>query len=295
MRIGVRLVVLLVAAAVLAACGGAAGGDKAALVNGKPILMADYNKQVKIVQDSLVGQGLDPKSVDGKETLDQMRSDLLEQMIDIELMRQAAEKEGIAVTEADVNARLEQIRKDAGGAEAFKESLKEAKLTEQEFRTYVVRDQIIYERLYDKVVAAMPATAEQVRVRHILLATEKEATDTQARLAKGEDFAALAKALSIDTQSKESGGELGFFPRGVLDQAFEDLIFRLKVNEIGVVKTDYGAHVVQVLAKEATRQLAPEIRQILGEERINTYMENLRTNATIERLVKLPPTPTPSQ
>jgi foldase protein PrsA len=295
MRIHVRLVILLVAAALLAGCGGATGGDKAALVNGKAISMADFNKQVKIVQESLIAQGLDVKSEDGKATIAQMQSDILEQMIDVELMRQAAEKEGIAVTDAQISERIEQIKKDAGGAEAFKKSLQEAKLTEQEFRTMVVRDQLIYEKLYDKVTGAMPAAVEQVRARHILLATEKEASDVQARLAKGEDFAALAKALSIDTQSKEAGGDLGFFPRGVLDQAFEDLIFRLKVNEVGVVKTDYGSHVVQVVAREASRPLAPEIQQILGEEAINRYMANLRTTATIEWLAKLPATPTPSQ
>ena len=280
----------------LAACGlPSIGAGKAAVVNGKAVSLADFNTQVRIVQDSMVAQGVDPKTADGKASIDQMREDILSQMIDIELMRQAAVKEGIKVTDADVNARMDQIKKDAGGDDAFKKSLTDAKLTEAEFRTLIVRDQIIYEQLYTKVSAALPTTAEQVRARHILVDTEKTATDIMARLKKGEDFAALAQELSIDTQSKDSGGDLGFFPRGVMDPAFEDAVFKLAVNEVGMVKTDYGYHVVQVLEKDPNRAVGPEIQQALGDQAINTYMETLRTDAKIERLVTFAPTPTPSQ
>ncbi len=297
MNARVRLLLALVlAGAALTACAlpGGSGGN-AALVNGKAVSMSDFNAQVRIVQDSMVAQGVDPKTEDGKATIEQMRADILSQMIDIELMRQAALKEGIAVTEADVNTRMGEIKTDAGGDAAFKKSLVDAKLTEAEFRTLIVRDQLIYERLYDKVAKALPQTAEQVRARHILVDTEKSATDILARLKKGEDFAALAKQLSIDTQSKDSGGDLGFFPRGVMDPAFEDAAFKLKLNEAGVAKTDYGYHVVQVLEKDPNRAVGPEILQALGDQAINTYMETLRTQAKIERLVKLAATPTPSQ
>jgi len=296
MSLRVRAILIVVlAGAVLAGCGmPGAGGGKAAVVNGKAITMAEFDKQVKTVRDSMVEQGLDPKSAEGKTTLDQVQTDILNQMIDTELMRQAAQKEGVTVTDADVNDRMQQFKKDAGGDEAFKKSLKDSNLTEEEFRTLVVRDQLVYERLYDKLTKSLPTAAEQVHVRHILLDTEKEARDIQARLAKGEDFAAIAKASSVDTQSKDAGGDLPFFPRGVLDPAFEEVIFRLKVKEIGMVKTDYGYHVVQVLEREASRQIAPDILQALGEEAINKYLDNLRATATVERIVQLPPTPTPS-
>lgn len=297
MNAKVRLLLALVlAGAVVTACAlpGGSGGN-AALVNGKTVSMSDFNTQVRIVQDSMVAQGVDPKTEDGKATIEQMRSDILSQMIDIELMRQAALKEGIAVTDADVNARMAEIKTDAGGDEAFKKSLTDAKLTEAEFRTLIVRDQIIYERLYDKVASTLPKTAEQVHARHILVDTEKSAQDILARLNKGEDFVALAKELSTDTQSKDSGGDLGFFPRGVMDQTFEDAVFKLNLNQSAMVKTDYGYHVVQVTEKDANRAVGPEILQALGDQAINTFMENLRTQAKIERLVKFTVSPTPSQ
>jgi len=294
-------VALILAGLVLTGCGGAGSSGtatekgNAALVNGKPITMADFNEQVKLVQDSLVEQGLDSKSAEGKATIEQMRYDLLQQMIDVELMRQAATDEGIVVSDADVDARLAQIVKDAGGAEAFKKNLEEASLTEAQFRALILRDQMIYEKLYDKLVAGLPQTADQVRARHILVNTEQDATNVMARLSKGEDFAAVAKEVSLDTSSKDSGGDLGFFPRGVLDAAFEQLAFGLKLNEVGKVKTDYGYHVIQVTEKDASRALAPDIVQFLGDEAINGYMEGLRAKAKIDVLAKFSPTPTPSQ
>jgi len=289
------LLVFVIVGLIMAACAAPSSGGKVAIVNGTPISQADYDKQVKMVQDSMIEQGLDPKSADGKASLDQMRVDILNQLIDVELMRQAAKSEGITVSDADVNQRMEQIKKDAGGQDAFNKSLRDAKITEQDFRNLIVRDQMIYERLYDKITKALPTTAEQVRSRHILLNTEKEANDVKARLGKGEDFAALAKELSQDTQTKDNGGDLGFYPRGVLDPAFENLIFQLKVNEIGIVQTDFGYHIVQVTAHETDRPLSPEVLQMLGEQMVNRYLDDVRSKAQIERLLVLPPTATPSQ
>jgi peptidyl-prolyl cis-trans isomerase C len=80
-----------------------------------------------------------------------------------------------------------------------------------------------------------------------------------------------------------------------MDPAFEQAVFSLKLNEAGMVKTDYGYHVVQVLEKDANRAIEADIQQALGDQAINTYMENLRTDAKIERLVKTGATATPSQ
>ncbi len=290
-----RLLTLMLVGVVLAGCSGVGNSGKAALVNGKAITLADYNKQVQLVQDSMVAQGIDPKTAEGKATIEQMRSDVLDQMIDIELMRQGAAKEGITVTKADEDERIAKMKTDAGGADVFKKSMEDAKLTEAEFRTLIVRDQLVYERLYDKLANALPQSSEQVRARHILLNTEQEAANALSRLTKGEDFAAVTKEISLDTSSKDDGGDLGFFPRGLLDPAFETAIFTMKVQEIKTVKTDYGYHVVQVLEHAADRALDPEYVQYLGEEAFNTFLENLRTTAKVERYVKFAAAPTPSQ
>jgi len=297
--------VAILAAALLAACAAPSAGtstgssDKgnAATVNGTPITNAEFNRQVKAVTDSLVSQNsLDVKTDVGKATVDQVRSDILEQLIQYELIRQAAAKEGITVTDAEVDAQMAQSIQDAGGADAFKASLQQANFTEQDFRNYVIRDQMLYEGLYNKIAGgAVPAAADQVHSRHILVNTEQEANDILARLQKGEDFAKLAAELSQDGGSKDAGGDLGFFPRGVVVAAFEDAIFSMAPNETRVVQTDYGYHVVQVLEKASNVPLSADIQQALAEQALGSYMDNLRSAAKIVILAKLGPTPTPSE
>jgi peptidyl-prolyl cis-trans isomerase C len=296
MKIRALSAVLLavVSGIVLASCAApSSGGGAVAVVNGKNISEVDYNKQVKLVQDSMVQQGVDITTQDGKDAINQMKQDLLSQIIDMELIRQAAAAQGIKVTDADVNARVDQTKKDAGGDAAFQNSLKQAGLTETDYRDLIVKDQITYERLYQQVAKDVPTTADQVRARHILVNTQQEANDVKARLAKGEDFAALAKELSQDPGSKDSGGDLGFFPRGMMDPTFENAVFSLNTNDISIVQTDYGYHVVQVLERKANMELSPDALQVMGDEAMNSYLDDLRTKATIKQLLVLPPTPTP--
>ena len=288
------LAAVVMAGGVLVGCAAPAGsgGGAVAVVNGKNISQGDFDKQVKLVQDSMVRQGLDITTQDGKDAVNQMKQDLLSQLVDMELMRQAAAARGITVSTADINTRVEETKKDAGGDEAFKTSLKQAGLTEAEFRDLIVKDQILYERLYQQILKDVPTTAEQVHARHILVDTQKEADDVKARLAKGEDFAALAKLLSQDPGSKDSGGDLGFFPRGMMEPTFEKAVFSALPNETSIVQTDYGYHVIQVLEKAADMALSADAQQLVGDEAMNKFLDDLRKKATITQLLKLPPTPT---
>ena len=95
------------------------------------------------------------------------------------------------------------------------------------------------------------AQEEQVKARHILVATEKEAQEIKDKLAKGEDFAALAKEYSTDDSTKNNGGQLGFFNRGDMVPEFEKAAFALAVGEISApVKTEYGYHLIKVEEKK---------------------------------------------
>lgn len=110
---------------------------------------------------------------------------------------------------------------------------------------------------------------ERVRVRHILFkttgkpATEEpklkaQAEDVLKQLKAGGDFAALAKKFSEDPSSannEKGAGELpDWITRGQTVGAFENVAFTLKPNELsGVVKTEYGYHIIQPLAHEQAR------------------------------------------
>lgn len=87
---------------------------------------------------------------------------------------------------------------------------------------------------------------EQLRARHILVETEESATALLERLKAGEDFAALARGHSL-CPSRDQGGDLGFFNRGMMVREFEEACFALQPSELaGPVKTAFGYHLIQL-------------------------------------------------
>jgi peptidyl-prolyl cis-trans isomerase SurA len=76
----------------------------------------------------------------------------------------------------------------------------------------------------------------------------------------GADFADIARRLSADTATRDSGGSLGWFRRGTMVKAFEETAFRLKPGEISdVVETDFGYHIIQVQRVQPAEVLARHI------------------------------------
>jgi peptidyl-prolyl cis-trans isomerase SurA len=76
----------------------------------------------------------------------------------------------------------------------------------------------------------------------------------------GADFAELARRLSADSTTRDSGGTLGWFRRGTMVKAFEETAFRLRPGEISdVVETDFGFHIIQVQRIQPAEVLARHI------------------------------------
>jgi peptidyl-prolyl cis-trans isomerase D len=95
---------------------------------------------------------------------------------------------------------------------------------------------------------------DSVEARHILLRvnSQAEVQSVQALadslkgvIEKGGDFAALARLYSTDTGSALNGGDLGWFQRGMMVKPFEDAAFSSKVNEVKVVGSQFGLHIIQ--------------------------------------------------
>jgi len=124
-------------------------------------------------------------------------------------------------------------------------------LNNSEFRTIFFESGLYRDRVQAKITAYVTHQQEEVWARHILVADEATAKDISAQLAAGADFASLAAKYSIDTGSKDKGGDLGWFPRGKMIAEFEKTAFSLKVGEISQpIKSTYGYHIIQVLGHE---------------------------------------------
>lgn len=83
--------------------------------------------------------------------------------------------------------------------------------------------------------------------RHILVKTREEAEKLKQQLAKGADFATLAKKHSL-CPSKKKGGHLGEFQPGKMVKAFDNVVFKLPVLTVhGPIKTQFGFHLIETI------------------------------------------------
>ena len=102
------------------------------------------------------------------------------------------------------------------------------------------------------------ATSDSVKARHILISTQNgmaaekamaKADSLKKVIQGGGDFAALATLISDDPGSKVKGGDLGYFAEGMMVPEFNDACFNGKVGDLVVVKTQFGAHLINVQEK----------------------------------------------
>jgi foldase protein PrsA len=244
----------------------------------------------------------------------------LDQLIEEELIRQAAAEQGIEVSAEEIDRRIEENFGYYGEQPtpspssstttitstseitpteeptpmtraAFEElyadrvgALEESiGLTDADYRE-IVRTQLIREKMQEFVGQQVPTTEPQVRARHILVDTEEEANAVLERLEQGEDFATVAMEVSQDTASAEAGGDLGWFPRGMMDTAFEDVAFSLPVGEISeVVETSYGFHIILVEERDEDRELDADMLEQRKSEAFEVWLQDLQAEANIEK------------
>ena len=124
-------------------------------------------------------------------------------------------------------------------------------------------------KLSDQIGSALVTTTEeQVHARHILLQTETPALANELRrriVEGGESFATIAVQYSDDSGSAVNGGDLGWFPRGMMVSEFEDAAFSLPLGEVSEpIKTGFGYHLIQVLERDENRP--KDASQITQEE-----------------------------
>ncbi|HEV3505975.1 MAG TPA: peptidylprolyl isomerase [Actinomycetes bacterium] len=197
----------------------------------------------------------------------------LEGLIQFQLVLDGAKKEGVAIEEADVDARMEQLKQQvAAQGQNYEELLQTRQISEEVLRTQQ-RVQLAVDLVAVKLVpyppdAQLRKTLDQrkddfleVHVRHVLVKDKATADAVRRELVSGGDWAAVAKRRSIDTQSKDKGGDLGFNAKGATVKPFETAEFKLAAQgdckgktsgscESPIsqpVKTQFGYHVLQVI------------------------------------------------
>jgi len=163
---------------------------------------------------------------------------MLEVITKEEVVRIEASEYGITVSSDDIDRELRKLAESASGEiteseyrEWYRQQLNESKLSNSEFR-YLIGTNLIMNRFHELLAERVPTVAEHVHLHLIVLETNSEAEQVIQRWEDGEDFADLARELSLDVESRENGGDVGWVPRGVLVPAFEWEVFDLNSGNI---------------------------------------------------------------
>ena len=248
----------------------------AARVNGQPITQDAFQREIARYEAALAELGRDP-AAEGD-----YRRVVLDELINRQLVMQAAARLSVAVADADLEASYANSVAAAGGQAAFDAWLAANLYTPEEFRAEL--QAALTAQALAAAVAEVPATAEQVHARHILVADENNAQTVLALLQGGSDFADLAGRYSRDLSTRLNGGDLGWFYRGALAvPEVEDAAFNLQPNAIsGIIQSGLGFHLVQTLEHDPVRPLAATRVAALRQQAFDQWLAAERAGAAVE-------------
>jgi parvulin-like peptidyl-prolyl isomerase len=207
-------------------------------------------------------------------------TNMIDQLVEEVIVRRYANELGIAVDEDEVNAeiatRLGVASKDAPEFQTrLQEELARTELSESQYRDMATAA-ALGEKLMDKFEADVPGTSEAIRYRQILVRDQAAADDLRRQIEAGADFATVAQENSLDTNTKASGGEVGWVPRGLLEEQVEEQLFGQELNVVTTYSATQGAYVFQVEEKAADREVDASQKTILSQKAFADWVTEKR-------------------
>jgi parvulin-like peptidyl-prolyl isomerase len=268
-------------------------------VNDKVISIGQYIRHLRAIKNGTEALGGSFQA--GTEPF-QLQSAL----VDNELIRQAAPRLGISVTEAEVTQEIskrllpqrkpeEQVTEQELQRE-FKERLRQwlgiIGLSESEYRD-TVRADLLRENLRQFLGVSVPTVADQVRFSMIQTSSTEagpdgsspidRTEDVQKRLQAGEPFAEVAMEISLDFNTQEKGGEVGWVPRRVFLE-LDEALFSLPVGQISdPVFTTIGTFILLVHEKAENREIEEADRDVLKTRALQDWLEQERASNVVKQ------------
>ncbi|PKN96631.1 MAG: hypothetical protein CVU43_19715, partial [Chloroflexi bacterium HGW-Chloroflexi-5] len=217
----------------------------AVVVNGEGVLLSDYQAELARLQQAQTELGQ-------VTTPEEQRDRIINNYVDLLLLAQAAGQNGFSLDEATLQARLDKLAVDAGGAEQLSAWQAANGYTADTFKT-ALRLEITAVWQRDQIINTVPTTAEQIHALQILVQDEANALDAFQKLKDGTNFAELA--LLYD---RTSGGDIGWFAAGTLTQPEVDAaVFALQIGQFTeVIKSALGYHILYVVDREPEHPLS---------------------------------------
>jgi len=229
------------------------------------------NSEVLETWKSLFPAGSAPDFVSFDETIRQnvLRGLVSERLIYAEALKSGTDKD------PEVQKRIAALQKQVI-MQNFMENKAKALVTEDQLKAAYA----------DKVAAAKGQ--EEVKARHILVATEEEAKKIAEQLKKGGDFDKIAKDKSTDKASGAKGGDLGWFTKERMVPAFADAAFKLKKGEVSApVKSEFGWHIIKLEDRRPVQvasfeEMKDGLKGEVTNKAVESYVEGLLKKAEVK-------------
>jgi peptidyl-prolyl cis-trans isomerase C len=239
-------------------------------VNGEGITRPEYEAELLRYQQAQTDLG----NTVSQETAAKAVSN---ELIDLLLLAQGAATKGYRVDDAALQGRIDDLISQVGGSAALADWQTAHGYTDAAFRSNL-RLQMEAAYMRDQLAASVPATAEQVHVKQILLYNEDAARKALDYLNAGWKFEELAARYDPATR-----GELGWFPRGYLsDPAVETAAFALQPGQSSdIIQAQAGYEILYLVELDPARVLSPDALLTLQERAVQDWLAQQRNKSTI--------------
>ena len=291
--------------------------DVVARVNGEDVKKSELDMAVKSLED----RARTPVPAEQRDTVYRQ---VLDRIIGFHLLVQEAKARKVVAPPWEVDGQVEQIKKQFPSEDAFQQMLQSRGVTLDQLRADTAQtiavNVMLKSELEPKITISEADSKtfydqnkarfrqeDSVHASHILIRAPEQADaagkgkakaqadDLLAQLKKGADFADLAKKFSQDPGSAQNGGDLGFFSKGQMVQAFEQAAFGLKPGQTsGVVETPFGFHIIRVSETKADRDLGYDevkaqiedfLKQQMRDKKSQEFVDQLKAKGKIQILI----------
>lgn len=277
-----------------------------ATINDKVITVNTYNKHLALIKKSyenMYGDKIWGLDVGGRTFLQAVQENVLEKLIGDEVIIQHFQKQGTKVATEEIEKQYKQYVQQMKKQTETEKFLKEHGI-DDDFIKEQIKTELYIQKFEEMVRKELNLTDEklreyynqhidtytnmEVKASHILVEKEEEAKNILEKINKGEDFGELAKKYSKDPGSKEKGGDLGYFSKGMMVPEFEKAAFALKKGEISApVKTKHGYHIIKVVdTKKETKkfeEVKGNIERTLIDQTMMTKTNDMKKEFKIKK------------
>lgn len=285
------------------------------------LLIIACSKKVEEQKEILVSVGGDKVSVEefqksyasasresarfpvNRDTALKLKAAFLNQLIEEMLILREAEKLGLSVGKEEVDAAISDVKKDYADEKTFKQMLINEYINFDRWREKVKKRLIMEKVISNSVSSQINITDEdilsyydkninefrgdeKVRARQILVKDEVDALKARDKILSGEDFAEVARKISMSPDGR-NGGDLGYFSRGVMPPEFDAVVFELEKGLLSdVISSPYGYHLFLVEDHEEARDYSLEEMKDKIEEHLRRDWEEYLYSKWMDGLKK---------